>query len=182
VLAGPESSVSKKENIMKRFTQRLSLASLPIALTLLASGPLRAQSSTSQTLREAADITEVSAPGMAEFLRSEAAERHCCRTEEFLEGAILYKRAAEHGLDGNVESLEAAVEDLRLAGYFFYYAGEFDRAFNALARVGVIERDSGNRAEAAAAFLEAAHVARQSGDLQRARELLVISERVNNKP
>ncbi|MEE9577653.1 MAG: hypothetical protein V3W35_09590 [Gemmatimonadota bacterium] len=168
---------------MKRFTHRLSLASLPITLTLLASGPLRAQSSTSQTLREAADITEVSAaPGMAEFLRSQAAQRHCCKTEEFLQGAILYKRAAEHGLDGNSENLEAAVEDLRLAGYFFYYAGEFDRAFNALARVGVIERDSGNRTEAAEAFLEAAHIARQRGDLQRARELLVISERATNKP
>lgn len=58
---------------------------------------------------------------------------------------------------------EPWAEDLRLAGYFFYYAGEFDRAFNALARVGVIERDSGNRTEAAEAFLEAAHIARQKG-------------------
>ena len=167
---------------MKRFTQRLSLAALPIALTLLASGPLRAQSSTSQTLREAADITVITvlpSASMADFLRSEAAKTHCCTTDKFLEGAILYKRAAEHGLDGDSDNLEVAVQDLRLAGYFFYYAGEFDRAFNAMARVGVIARDRGNRREAAQAFLEAAHIARWSGDLNRAREILLASQELD---
>jgi tetratricopeptide (TPR) repeat protein len=116
---------------------------------------------------------------MADFLRSEAAKTHCCTTEKFLEGAVLYKRAAEHGFDGNPENLETAIDDLRLAAYFFYYAGEFDRAFNAIARVGVIERDRGNRKEAAQALLEAAHVARWSGDTQRARELLIASQELD---
>jgi len=164
---------------MKKSTNDMTLA---ITLTLLSMGPLQAQSTNDQRLREAANITAVSAPGMADFLRSEAAKMHCCATEQFLEGAILYKRAAEHGLSGNTESWETAVDDLRLAGYFFYYAGEFDRAFNALARVGVIERDIGDREAAAQAFLEAAHIARQSGDLQRARELLVVSEKVASQP
>ena len=159
---------------MKRFTIGLTLG---IALTLLGAESLRAQSSENEQLREATDITVLPSASMADFLRSEAGKTHCCRTDKFLDGAILYKRAAEHGLGED----PAAIDDLRLAAYFFYYAGEFDRAFNALARVGVIERDSGNRTEAAEAFLEAAHIARQRGDLQRARELLVISERATNK-
>lgn len=163
---------------MKRLTNRLTLG---IALILLGTGSLRAQSQ-NQWLREAADLTESSAPGMADFLRSEAAKMHCCTTEQFLDGAILYKRAAEHGLSGNNERSETAVEDLRLAGYFFFYAGEFDRAFNALARVGVIERDWGNKDASAKAFLEAAHIARQSGDLQRARELLLASHELDREP
>ncbi len=170
---------------MKRFTHRLSLASLPIALTLLGAESLRAQSSTSQTLREAADITVITvlpSASMADFLRSEAAKTHCCTTEKFLEGAILYKRAAEHGFDGNPENLDAAVRDLQLAGYLFYYAGEFDRAFNAVTRVGVIERDRGNRREAAQALLEAAHIARWSGDINRAQEILLASQELDPGP
>ena len=163
---------------MKRFTHRLSLASLPIVLTLLGAESLRAQSSENVQLREATDITVITvlpSASMADFLRSEAAKTHCCTTDKFLEGAILYKRAAEHGLEDD----PAAIDDLRLAAYFFYYAGEFNRAFNAMARVGVIERDRGNRREAAQAFLEAAHIARWSGDLNRAREILLASQELD---
>jgi tetratricopeptide (TPR) repeat protein len=160
---------------MKRFTNSLTLG---VALTLVATGSLWAQSENEQ-LRRASDITLLPSSSMADFLRSEAAKTHCCTTEKFLEGAVLYKRAAEHGFDGNPENLETAIDDLRLAAYFFYYAGEFDRAFNAIARVGVIERDRGNRKEAAQALLEAAHVARWSGDTQRARELLIASQELD---
>jgi hypothetical protein len=163
---------------MKRLTNELTLG---IALTLLGTGSLCAQSQ-NPSLRQAADLTDTSAPGMADFLRSEAAKMHCCATEQFLEGAILYKRAAEHGLSGSNEISESAVDDLRLAGYLFFYAGAFDRAFNALARVGVIERERGNQDAAAGAFLEAAHVARRSGDLQRAREILLASQELDPEP
>ena len=163
---------------MKRFTHRLTLASLPIALTLVASGSLRAQSSENEQLREATDLTVLPSASMADFLRSEATKTHCCTTDKFLDGAILYKRAAEHGLGDD----PAAIDDLRLAAYFFYYAGEFDRAFNAMARVGVIARDRGNRREAAQAFLEAAHIARWSGDTQRAREILLASQELDPGP
>jgi hypothetical protein len=165
---------------MKRFAHRPTLASLPIALTLLGAESLRAQSSENEQLREATDITVITvmpSASMADFLRSQAAKTHCCTTDKFLEGAILYKRAAEHGLEED----PAAIDDLRLAAYFFYYAGEFDRAFNAMARVGVIARDRGQKRVAAQAFLEAAHIARWSGDLERARELLVVSDQVGNK-
>ncbi len=163
---------------MKRFTHRLTLASLPIALTLVASGSLRAQSSENEQLRKATDLTVLPSASMADFLRSEAAKTHCCTTDKFLDGAILYKRAAEHGFADD----PAAIDDLRLAAYFFYYAGEFDRAFNAMARVGVIARERGNRREAAQAFLEAAHIARWSGDLNRAREILLVSEELDPGP
>lgn len=163
---------------MTRISGNLWLA---LTLSILGGGPLAAQSASEQ-LRVAANLTEGSAPGMADFLRSEAAELHCCSTQKFLEAAILYKRAAEYGFTDDPGNLESPVEDLRLAGYFFYYAGEFDRAFSALARVGVIQRDSGNREAAAEAFLEAAHIARQSNDLQRARELLIVSETVARQP
>ena len=161
---------------MKRFTNGLTLG---IALTLLGAGSLRAQS---ENQRLAPDIPVVPPSAMSDFLRSEAAKTHCCLTEQFLEGAILYKRAAEHGLDGNPDNEDAAIQDLRLAGYFFYYAGEFDRAFNAIARVGVIERDRGNRKEAAQALLEAAHIARWNGDMQRARETLIASQELEPEP
>jgi len=157
---------------MKRFTNALTLG---IALTLLGAASLRAQSSENEQLREATDITVLPSASMADFLRSQAARTHCCTTDKFLDGAILYKRAAEHGLGED----PAAIDDLRLAAYFFYYAGEFDRAFNAMARVGVIERDRGNRREAAQAFLEAAHIARWSGDTQRAREILLASQELD---
>ncbi len=160
---------------MKRFTIGLTLG---IALTLLGAESLRAQSSENEQLREATDITVLPSASMADFLRSEAGKTHCCRTDKFLDGAILYKRAAEHGLGED----PAAIDDLRLAAYFFYYAGEFDRAFNAMARVGVIERDRGNRREAAQAFLEAAHIARWSGDTQRAREILLASQELDPGP
>ncbi len=159
---------------MKRFTSSLTLG---IALTLLGTGSLWAQSE-NEALRRARDIPVVPSASMADFLRSEAAKTHCCTTDKFLDGAILYKRAAEHGLDDD----PAAIDDLRLAAYFFYYAGEFDRAFNAMARVGVIERDRGNRREAAQAFLEAAHIARWSGDRQRAREILLVSQELDPGP
>jgi tetratricopeptide (TPR) repeat protein len=169
----PGLSPLEKEGIMKRFTIGLTLG---ITLTLFAAESLRAQSYENEQLREPTDITVITvlpSASMADFLRSEAAKRHCCTTDKFLEGAEFYKRAAEHGFDGNPDSLEAAVSDLRLAGYFFYYAGEFDRAFSAVARVGVIERDRGNKREAAQALLEAAHIARWSGDTQRARGILM---------
>ena len=159
---------------MKRFTNALTLG---IALTLPGAESLRAQSSENEQLREATDITVLPSASMADFLRSEAAKTHCCTTDKFLDGAILYKRAAEHGLDDD----PAAIDDLRLAAYFFYYAGEFDRAFNAMARVGVIERDRGNRREAAQAFLEAAHIARWSGDTQRARDILLASQELSQE-
>ncbi len=167
---------------MKRFTIGLTLG---IALTLLGAESLRAQSAENKQLREATDITVITvlpSASMAGFLRSEAAKTHCCTTEKFLEGAILYERAAGHGFDGNPENLDAAVRDLQLAGYLFYYAGEFDRAFNATARVGVIERDRGNRREAAQALLEAAHIARWSGDMNRAREILLASQELDPGP
>ncbi len=157
---------------MKRFTNGLALG---VALSLLGAESLQAQSSENEQLNEATDITVLPSANMADFLRSEAAETHCCTTDKFLEGAILYKRAAEHGLEDD----PAAIDDLRAAAYFFYYAGEFDRAFNAIARVGVIERDRGNRKEAAQAFLEAAHIARWSGDTQRAREILLASQELD---
>ena len=161
---------------MKRFTNGLTLG---IALTLLGTASLGAQTAEDKRLDEATDITVLPSASMADFLRSGAAETHCCTSERFLEGAELYKRAAEHGFDGNPANLETVIEDLRLAGYFFYYAGEFDRAFNAIARVGVIERDRDNRKEAAQAFLEAAHIARWSGDTQRAREILLASQELD---
>lgn len=164
---------------MKRFTIGLTLG---ITLTLFAAESLRAQSYENEQLREPTDITVLPSASMADFLRSEAAKRHCCTTDKFLEGAEFYKRAAEHGFDGNPDSLEAAVSDLRLAGYFFYYAGEFDRAFSAVARVGVIERDRGNKREAAQALLEAAHIARWNGDMQRARETLIASQELEPEP
>ena len=164
---------------MKRFTHGLTLG---IAFTLLGAGSLQAQSEENEQLREARDITVVPSPSMADFLRSEAAKTHCCTTDKFLDGAILYRRAAEHGFDGDPNNVESAERDLRLAGYFFYYAGEFDRAFNAMARVGVIERDRDNRKEAAQAFLEAAHIARWSGDPQRAREILLASQELDPGP
>ncbi len=164
---------------MKRLTNGLTLG---IALTLLGTGSLRAQTAEDKRLDEATDITVLPSPSMADFLRSEASKTHCCTTEKLLEGAVLYKRAAEHGLDGNPENLETAIKDLRLAGYFFYYAGEFDRAFTAIARVGAIERDRGNRTEASQALLEAAHIARWNGDIQRARETLIASQELDPEP
>jgi len=159
---------------MKRFTNGLALG---VALSLLGAESLQAQSSENEQLKEATDITVLPSADMADFLRSEAAKAHCCTTDKFLDGAILYKRAAEHGLEDDL----AAIDDLRAAAYFFYYAGEFDRAFNAIARVGVIERDRGNRKEAAQAFLEAAHIARWSGDMQRAREILLASQELSQE-
>ena len=159
---------------MKRFTNGLALG---VALSLLGAESLQAQSSENEQLKVATDITVLPSADMADFLRSEAARTHCCTTDKFLDGAILYKRAAEHGLEDDL----AAIDDLRAAAYFFYYAGEFDRAFNAIARVGVIERDRGNRKEAAQAFLEAAHIARWSGDMQRAREILLASQELSQE-
>ena len=159
---------------MKRFTNGLALG---VALSLLGAEALQAQSSENEQLNEATDITVLPSADMADFLRSEAANTHCCTTGKFLEGAILYKRAAEHGLEDD----PSAIDDLRAAAYFFYYAGEFDRAFNAIARVGVIERDRGNRKQAAQAFLEAAHIARWSGDMQRAREILLASQELSQE-
>jgi len=163
---------------MKRFTNGLALG---VALSLLGAESLQAQSSENEQLKEATDITVLPSPSMADFLRSEATKTHCCTSENFLEGAELYKRAAEHGFDGNPDNLETGIDDLRAAAYFFYYAGEFDRAFNAIARVGVIERDRGNRKQAAQAFLEAAHIARWSGDMQRAREILLASQELSQE-
>ncbi len=159
---------------MKRFTNGLALG---VALSLLGAESLQAQSSENEQLKVATDITVLPSADIADFLRSEAARTHCCTTDKFLDGAILYKRAAEHGLEDDL----AAIDDLRAAAYFFYYAGEFDRAFNAIARVGVIERDRGNRKEAAQAFLEAAHIARWSGDMQRAREILLASQELSQE-
>jgi hypothetical protein len=107
-----------------------------------------------------------------ELLKSEAAKLHCCDTDDFLEAAMLYKRAAELRLVND----PAALDDLRLAAYFYYYGGQLDRAFNSMARVGVIARDRGATRMAGQAFLEAAHIAHKSGDINRARELLLISE------
>ena len=159
---------------MKRFTNGLTLG---VALSLFGAESLQAQSSEDEQLDDATDITVLPSASMADFLRSEAASTHCCTTDRFLDGAIFYKRAAEHGLEDD----PAAIDDLRAAAYFFYYAGEFDRAFNAIARVGVIERDRGNRKEAAQAFLEAAHIARWSGDMQRAREILLASQELSQE-
>jgi hypothetical protein len=97
----PGLSPLEKEGIMKRFTIGLTLG---ITLTLFAAESLRAQSYENEQLREPTDITVITvlpSASMADFLRSEAAKRHCCTTDKFLEGAEFYKRAAEHGFDSS---------------------------------------------------------------------------------
>ena len=93
---------------MKRFTNGLALG---VALSLLGAESLQAQSSENEQLKEATDITVLPSPSMADFLRSEATKTHCCTSENFLEGAELYKRAAEHGFDGNPDNLETGIDD-----------------------------------------------------------------------
>ena len=124
--------------------------------------------------RAAFDTSKVWMADAAEFLRSEAAKLHCCLTDNFLEAAMLYKRAAELRLADD----PSALRDLRLAAYFYYYSGQLKYAFNNMARVGAIARERGATRMAAQAFLEAAHIARKSGDIERARELLLSSEQL----
>ena len=181
---------------MKTFAHNLALALASIALGLTMSIPLPAQTlrngdgwllvlardgvpndnfvwkDTVQSVRGAVDYSGLPVVDAVEFLKSEAAKLHCCDTDDFLEAAMLYKRAAELRLAND----PAALDDLRLAAYFYYYGGQLDRAFNSMARVGVIARDRGATRMAGQAFLEAAHIARKSGDINRARELLLISE------
>ena len=181
---------------MKPVARKLALVVASIALGLTMSLPLSAQAlgnsdgrllvlakdgapndhlvwkDTVQSVRGAVDTRELPVVDAVEFLKSEAAKLHCCDTDDFLEAAMLYKRAAELRLVND----PAALDDLRLAAYFYYYGGQLDRAFNSMARVGVIARDRGATRMAGQAFLEAAHIARKSGDIGRARELLLISE------
>ncbi|UCG76105.1 MAG: hypothetical protein JSV95_02000 [Gemmatimonadota bacterium] len=109
------------------------------------------------------------------LLRAEAAELHCCTTETFLEAAAKYEWAAEHGLATD----SRALDDLRLAAYFYYYGGQPDRAINSLTRLGEIARERGERQLAGQAFREAAHVARLIGDAKHALEFFLIAEELS---
>ena len=153
---------SSREDI-KAIRRRVTWLIFVAFVTILAATPLLGQS-----VPESAPHP---AQGLNESLRQAALDLHCCATDEFLDAAVLHKRVAEISLTED----PGAVDELRLAAYLFFYAGELDRARVAMTRVGNIARERGVTSAAADAFLEAAHMALAGGDMEVARDLSLTS-------
>jgi hypothetical protein len=98
---------------------------------------------------------ELLTPGMAAFLATDAARLHCCAPERALYAAGLFQRAA----DSLSTNDPAVLENLRLAAYFIYFAGDPIRARLTMMRVGDIAQAQGATRSAQRAYLEAAHMA-----------------------
>ncbi len=113
---------------------------------------------------------ELLTPGMAEFLSSDAARLHCCAPESARDAAGLHQRAA----DSLSTKDPAVLENLRLAAYFLYFAGDPTRARLTMMRVGDIAQAQGATRLALQAYLEAAHMAFSRAGPKGPRDSLLI--------
>jgi hypothetical protein len=98
---------------------------------------------------------ELLTPGMTAFLATDAARLHCCAPERALDAAGLFQRAA----DSLAANDPAVLQNLRLAAYFIYFAGDPMRARLTMMRAGDVARAQGATRFAQQAYLEAAHMA-----------------------
>lgn len=80
-------------------------------------------------------------------------------------GLLREAATARGGLD------PMAAEDMRAAGYLYFYAGDVEAALGAIRKTGWIFFGQGDLARAASAMLEGAWIADQAGIDEQAREL-----------
>lgn len=117
--------------------------------------------------QEGAAMLAPTAPGPEVERLETKASSFMQERRSWAQAASLLHKAAE--ARGSLDPM--AAEDLRAAGYLYFYAGNAEAALEAIRKTGWLFFRQGDFDRAAAAMLEGAWIAEKSGLSEQAREL-----------